>query len=349
MRRITACFLTAGMMLSLCACGGMQQAEEPARRQIFAMDTVMMVDAYGPNGEAAVEETEQAIYQMEALLSRTQEQSQVAALNRSAGEVVELDPQLQELIQAASRYSRETGGAFDITIAPVADAWGFTTDTHQVPEPEVLTELLGHVGMEHVHLEGTAGTVDAGTEIDLGGIAKGYASDQVAQIYTAHEIPQGMVYLGGNVLVWGRRPDGELWRVGIQDPADPENPDAFVGILQLEDAFAITSGGYQRFFEENGTRYHHIIDPSTGYPAESGLLSVTVVAPVEEGRGAMCDALSTALFVLGEEGALDLWRQRTEEFQLVLLTEDGRAVVTDGLAEAFALQEESGYAQEIVS
>lgn len=349
MRKITAFFLTVGMIFSLSACGQTQQDEKPASRQIFAMDTVMMVNAYGPNGEAAVEETEQALYRLEALLSRTQEKSQVAALNRSAGEAVELDEELRDLILAADTYTRDTNGAFDITIAPVAEAWGFTTDTHQVPNAEVLAELLTHVGMEHIHLDGPAGTVDAGTEIDLGGIAKGYASDKVAEIYAAHEIPRGIVYLGGNVLVWGDRPDGSAWRVGIQDPADPENSDAFVGVLHLRDAFAITSGGYQRFFEENGSRYHHIIDPATGYPADSGLTSVTVVADKTPGNGTMCDALSTALFIMGEQEALDYWRAHDGAFDLILVTEDDRVLVTKGLAESFTATEGSGYTYETVA
>lgn len=349
MRKIAAVFWTVGMLLSISGCGHPQQNEVPASRQIFAMDTVMMVNAYGPNGEEAVEETEQAIYQLEALLSRTQKKSQVAALNCSAEEDVELDPELRQLIQAANTYTEETEGAFDITIAPVAEAWGFTTDTHQVPNAAILEELLTHVGMEHVHLHGTVGTVDVGTEIDLGGIAKGYASDKVAEIYTDHEVPSGIVYLGGNVLVWGERPDGDAWRVGIQDPADPENPDAFVGVLHLRDAFAITSGGYQRFFEENGTRYHHIIDPKTGYPANSGLTSVTVVADKTPGNGTMCDALSTALFVMGEEQALDYWRDHHGDFDLILVTEDHRVLVTEGLAEAFAPMEGSEYTYETVS
>ncbi len=347
MRKITAVFLTVFMMGVLSACGS--RAEEPASRQIYAMDTVMMVNAYGKSGEAAVEETEQTLYQLEALLSRTQEKSQVSALNRSAGEPVELDEELEQLIETAADYTHATGGAFDITIAPVADAWGFTTDHQRVPNQAELQALLERVGMEHVHLKNGTGMVDAGTEIDLGGIAKGYASDRVAQIYAANDVPRGMVYLGGNVLAWGDRPDGTPWRVGIQDPAAPENPEALVGVLQLRDAFAITSGGYQRFFEENGKRYHHILNPETGCPAESGLTSVTVVADKTDGNGTMCDALSTALFIMGEERALDYWRAHAGAFDLVLVTKDGRVVVTEGLAGRFTAAEGGAYSYETVS
>lgn len=348
MRKITALFLSAGMALSLCACSA-AETKKPAERQIFAMDTVMQVNAWGEDGEAAVEETEQMLYQLEDLLSRTREESQVAALNRSAGTAVELDEELRKLIETAEFYTRETNGAFDITIAPVMDAWGFTTDTYQVPEKAEIQELLTHVGIDHIHMDGAACSLDSDTEIDLGGIAKGYASDRVAEIYAAHHVPRGMVYLGGNVLAWGDRSDGSPWRVGIQDPKHPENPDALVGILHLKDSFAITSGGYQRNFEENGQYYHHILNPATGYPADSGLTSVTVVADKTAGNGTMCDALSTALFIMGQEQALDYWRDNQENFDLVLVTEDNRVLITDGLKDGFQPMEESGYSYETVS
>ena len=347
MRKTGAFFLAAGLILNLTACGGAQQTEEPATRQIYAMDTVMQVSAFGESGEEAVEAVEQELYDLEDLLSRTREDSWVSRLNR--GETLTMEGELAELLVRAEHYTRETGGAFDITIAPVAEAWGFTTDTRQVPDADELTELLTHVGMAHVHMKDGGVSLDPGTEIDLGGIAKGYASDRVAEIYEERAVPRGMVYLGGNVLAWGDRPDGTPWRVGVQDPKNPEDPNALIGILHLRDAFAITSGGYQRYFEEDGRRYHHIIDPATGYPSDSGLTSVTVVADKTFGNGTMCDALSTALFVLGEEQALEFWRRAEQDFDLVLVTEDDRVLVTDGLAERFTPMEGSGYSYETVS
>ena len=196
-------------------------------------------------------------------------------------------------------------------------------------------------------ISGTTVTLDEGTQIDLGGIAKGYASDRVAAIFTEHKVPRGLVRLGGNILAWGDRPDGAGWRIGIQDPADPDNSEALAGVLELKDAFAVTSGSYQRYFEEDGKTYHHIIDPATGYPADSGLTSVTVVADRNTGSGTLCDALSTALFVMGEEQALEYWRSGAYDFQMVLVTEDGRVVATDGLKDCFEPLGE--YAYETVS
>ena len=137
--------------------------------------------------------------------------------------------------------------------------------------------------------------------------------------------------------------------VGIKDPRDPDNANAFAAVLNLTDAYAVTSGSYQRYFEQDGETYHHIIDPATGYPADSGLTSVTVVADSADGNGTMCDALSTALFVMGEEKALDFWRSGQYDFQLVLVTEDGRVVVTEGLTDVLTEIDDNGYAYEIVS
>ena len=183
-------------------------------------------------------------------------------------------------------------------------------------------------------------------------MAKGYAADKIVKVLQEHEVPRANINLGGNVLAYGDRPDGTPWRVGIQDPARVDEQNAFAGVLALTDSFAVTSGGYQRNFEQDGKTYHHIIDPATGYPADSGLTSVTVVAPALEGflNGTMCDAYSTALFVMGEEQALDFWRDRSAGvFELVLVTEDGRVVVTEGLADRFTLDESSGYTLEVAS
>ena len=261
---------------------------------------------------------------------------------------MDVGEELRDLIARALDFSAATDGAFDITLAPVSSAWGFTEDTYRVPEDAELALLLPCVGAEHVHLEeGTAVSLDQGTRIDLGAIAKGYASDWMAAIYQEHGITHGIVDLGGNTWVCGGNLEGEPWQIGIQDPA--RSAGALAGILEASDAFAVTSGGYQRYFEENGQLYHHIIDPATGRPAESGLTSVTVVADGAAGNGTMCDALSTALFVMGEDRALELWRSGVYDFELILVTEDGRLLATAGIADRFRPDDSAGYAYEIVS
>ena len=347
--------LIAALCLCLTGCG--KQTTE-ATAQIFAMDTVMEIAAYSSKAEEAVQETKGRIKALENQLSRTKADSDVSRVNHNGTTpTTGLTYGTRALLPAALEYRDATNGAFDITIAPVMDAWGFTGDQFRVPEQSELNELLKHVNSDEIQVQEEPSysvTLGEGQAIDLGGIAKGYTSDLVEQTFRANGIESGKISLGGNVFVLGGKPDGSDWRVGIKDP---RNESGLAAILPLRDAYAITSGGYERYFEENGKTYHHIIDPTTGYPADSGLLSVTVVAdangPDQEwdqpGNGTMCDAFSTALFVMGEEQALDFWRNGGYDFDLVLVTEDGRVVITAGLADRFEEVKDSGYTYETVS
>lgn len=358
MKRLTAYALLLALLLA--GCGAPMDPDEAQESiQVIAMDTAMLITTYGERSPAAAYACEDVIRDLEAKLSRTDPDSAVSRLN--AAGTLELGEQEEELIpilNMANRYHVETGGAFDITVAPVVAAWGFAGgEEYRVPSEAELQSLLERVDGSAVRLEDRTVTLGPGQAVDLGGIAKGYAADKIVKVLQEYEVPRANISLGGNILAYGNRPDGTPWRVGIQDPAKPDDQNAFAGVLNLTDSLAVTSGGYQRYFEENGKRYHHIIDPSTGYPADSGLASVTVVADcgVSEADacpGTMCDAFSTALFIVGEEKALDLWRlwkSSKEPFELVLITEDGRVVVTEGLADRFTLDESSGYSYEIVS
>ena len=361
MRRLLLCVLPALLLLSGCA-APVDPDEARESIQVIAMDTAMLITTYGERSPAAAYACEDVIRDLEKQLSRTDPDSAVSRLNAAGTlELGELDEELIPILSAAEAYRRETDGAFDITIAPVVAAWGFAGgEEYRVPGEAELQELLERVDGSAVRVEDRTVTLGPGQAIDLGGLAKGYAADKILGVLQEYEVPRANISLGGNVLAYGGRPDGTPWRVGIQDPARVGEPNAFAGVLELTDSFAVTSGGYQRYFEENGKTYHHIIDPATGYPADSGLTSVTVVAALGEGDGSgfpgtMCDAYSTALFIMGEEQALAFWRDETRwgeqgcPFGLVLVTEDGRVLVTEGLADRFTLDEDSGYTYEAVS
>lgn len=339
MKRLGALLASLLLAGSLTACGG-TAAQEMQSIQVFAMDTVMGLRACGGETEAALAAAEDEIYRLDEALSRTREDSAVSRLNSAAGGTpVDVGEELRDLIARALDFSAATDGAFDITLAPVSSAWGFTEDTYRVPEDAELALLLPCVGAEHVHLEeGTVVSLDQGTRIDLGAIAKGYASDRMAAIYQEHGITHGIVDLGGNTWVCGGNLEGEPWQIGIQDPARPAG--ALAGILEASDAFAVTSGGYQRYFTgPDGTVYQHILDPKTGWPVQGDLLSVTIVAD----NGTMADAYSTALYVMGREAAQDFWRQNGG-FDMVLITKDGQVLYTPGLADKLTETEGSGYA-----
>ena len=322
MKRQLAALLLTIFALSLTACG--ETAAESETRTVYAMDTVMNLTVYGENAAAALESAEKELHTLdEAVLSRTAEGSELYALNTSNGETVECgaDDILPALIETALTISDATEGAFDPTLAPVLDAWGFTKDERRVPSADELKELLSHTGCGKVALEKTA---DGWTVTLLDG---------------------AQLDLGGDVFVMGRKTDGSDWRIAVKDPVDTES---YLGVVSAADKFVVTSGVYERYFEENGVRYHHILDPKTGCPAESGLVSVTVLCE----NGAWADALSTACFVLGPDGALalrdDLADQGTN-FELILVTDDGRVLYTDGLADAFTPNDESGYTYEALA
>ena len=350
MKRQLAALLLTIFALSLTACG--ETAAESETRTVYAMDTVMNLTVYGENAAAALESAEKELHTLdEAVLSRTAEGSELYALNTSNGETVEYgaDDILPALIETALTISDATDGAFDPTLAPVLDAWGVTKDERRVPSADELKELLSHTGCGKVALEKTADgwtvTLLDGAQLDLGGIAKGYAADLLRAQLEKEGVTSATLDLGGDVFVMGRKTDGSDWRIAVKDPADTES---YLGVVSAADKFVVTSGVYERYFEENGVRYHHILDPKTGCPAESGLVSVTVLCE----NGAWADALSTACFVLGPDGALalrdDLADQGTD-FELILVTDDGRVLYTDGLADAFTPNDESGYTYEALA
>ncbi len=291
-------------MFSLSGCG--ETAAESETRTVYAMDTVMNLTVYGEKAASALENAEKELHTLDgAVLSRTAEGSELSALNAANGEAVSYaaDDPLPKLIETALTISEATDGAFDPTLAPVLDAWGFTKDLRRVPSSDELAALLARTGRDKIALEKTADgylvTLSGGAQLDLGGIAKGYAADLLRAQLEKEGVTSATLDLGGDVFVMGKKSDGSDWRIAVKDPGDTES---YLGIVSASDAFIVTSGVYERYFEENGVRYHHILDPKTGCPAESGLVSVTVLCK----NGAWADALSTACFVLGTDKALAL-------------------------------------------
>lgn len=328
MKRLACLLLACLTVLALAACG----AKKPQEISLFAMDTYMTLSAYGDNAGEALTAASQEINRLEATLSRTIDTSDISRLN--AGAAVSVQQETRELLTRALALADETGGTFDMTVAPLVALWGITSDAPHVPTQEEIDALLPLVGSDHVHMD-TEVTLDEGCAVDLGGIAKGYASGQVAHILRAYDVTSAVVSLGGNVYVCGSRPDGAPWNVGIQDPAGS----GYAATVALTDCFAVTSGGYQRYFvAEDGTVYQHILDPRTGCPADSDLLSVTVISD----DGTAADAYSTALYVMGEQEAVSFWRTHGG-FDLILITADGRLLYTPGLSDAITAPEDCAY------
>lgn len=315
-----------------------EEAMEQSQKEIFAMDTYMTVTAYGKEAEEAAEAAIEEIERLDLLLSTGDDDSEISSLNQKGEGTVSED--VVKLLKEAATLHRSTEGAFDISIYPMMEIWGFPTGNYQIPTKKELQELLLKVDGSKVNWDEKSKRVSFGIEgmkIDLGGIAKGYTSSRIMDLWEEYGITSGMVNLGGNVQVLGSKVDGSAWKVGIQNPTDETS---YLGVLSIQNKAVITSGGYERYFEEDGKTYHHILDPATGYPAENGLMSVTIVSE----NGTLADGLSTALFVMGREKALEYWQEHSDEFDVILLQEDEKIYATEGIEDAFT----SDYQVEIV-
>lgn len=303
----------------------------------FAMDTYMNFKAYGENAKIAVNEASALVEDLENKLSVTNPESEISKINSSANNAIKISEDTLALISTALDVNKKSGGAFDITIYPIVKLWGFTTGKYEVPNKEEILKNLEYVDSSNITLnekEGTV-TVPQNIEIDLGGIAKGYAGKKAAEKIRSMGIESALLNLGGNIQTIGSKPDGSAWGVSICNPEDSSKQ---LCRIEVVDKAVVTSGGYQRYFEENGKSYHHIIDPKSGYPAENGLLSVTIV----DEDGMLCDALSTTLFVLGKDKALEYCEKYGIE--AILMTDDKKIYVTDGLKESFSMIDHtSGY------
>ncbi len=372
MKRLTLCALALTLCLTGCT-GTVTPTPTPtqsllpiptpsegvAESAIFAMDTVMSLRVHGENAQDMLSLITNEINALERTLSVTREGSDVWNINHAGGEQVKVGDDAAHLLRLARTLGDQTGGALDVTMYPVVKAWGFTTGEYRIPDEAERQELLEQVDygkidiglksedMYSSHVDPYV-TLPEGMELDLGAIAKGYAGERAAVLLRENGVTSALLNMGGNVQTVGAKPDGTPWRIGIQDP-NSEDGDyllgggEYLGVLQVVDQAVVTSGGYQRYFEEEGVRYWHIMDPATGAPARSGVISATIIAH----DGGLCDGLSTSLFVMGVEKALDYWRTYGG-FEAILVDEDDRVWITAGLKDSFALMEGSPYTLYIV-
>lgn len=343
--------LALSTMIILAVCGCSAQAANPsvkadqsaeaqvsgeakeASQDVFAMDTYMTVTAYGDGAEEAVSKSVDEIKRLDALLTSADETGEVAKINANGGG--QLSEDTAYLLNRSLELYKSTNGAFDIAIYPVMQAWGFIDKNFNVPSQSELKKLLELTNANDIEYDKTKNEVSFkkdGMMIDFGGIAKGYTSSRIMDIFRECGVESGMVNLGGNAQVKGRKTDGSLWKIAIQSPDDKGDEYGMIGVIQVEDKAVITSGGYERYFEKDGVTYHHIIDPSTGKPANNGLISVTIVCA----DGTLADGLSTSLYIMGPDKAKEYWKQHSDEFDMVLETKDHKLLVSEGLADSFS-------------
>lgn len=299
---------------------------------MFALDTYITFTLFGGDTQKGLDAAIARIQEIEETMSVHVPGSDVDRINQKAGiDPVPVGSDTFFVVQKAVEYGVATQGAFDVTIYPIQQLWDIMSENPRIPAEAEVQALLPLVNYEWIQLDEENKTVylmREGMKMDLGGIAKGYAGDEAVRLLKAHGVRHGLINLGGDILVFGGKPDGTHWRIGVQDPRAGTGSRHFA-VIELSEGSIVSSGDYERYmvdiYEETGIRYHHIFDPETGYPADTGLMSATVIG----GAAVDTDALSTALFILGRERGMALV-QAMEGVHGVLVSHDKRVFISEG-------------------
>jgi len=288
------------VILGLAGCT--QAPAEDLTRTTYALGTVISINLYDQGDDALMDALMKRVGEIEGIMSAQIETSEINRITSMAGiEPVQVSEETFRVVKRALYYADLSGGKFDPTIGPIVDLWGIGTDDARVPDQSEIDRALALVDYKKVVLDESASTVYLqleGMSLDLGGIAKGYVADQLALYLEGTDVERAMINLGGNIYAYGQKEDGSPYKIAIQTPYDTRN--TYFGYAEVEDGTVVTSGPYERFFEEGGQIYHHIFDARTGYPTTGDIVSVSII-----GNSSMdADALSTLLFTMAPEDGL---------------------------------------------
>jgi len=323
---ITTALLTAGCSLSS---SSQSQTQSPYTATGYYFNTIVTIQIYDGDREAAGQGCLDLCRKYEDLFSRTIDTSDVSAINNAGGAPVTVSIETADIIQTALKYSELTDGRFDITIAPVTELWNIDGDNPSVPSSDDIARALSHVSYKGIEVNGSTVTLHEPAEsIDLGGIAKGYIADRLKEYLTGTGVSHALINLGGNVVALGGKPDGSDYTIGIQRPFSQEGTPIIT--IQADEWSVVSSGPYERYFKQNGKIYHHIMDTSTGYPVDNDLLGVTIISK----ESAAGDALSTGCFALGLQKGLELIDTLPDTYA-AFITSDYTVHYSDGFEDMF--------------
>jgi thiamine biosynthesis lipoprotein len=337
MAKQTSCLLTL-IILTLCSglsgCGGQHEKDNSIEHAVRdnLLGTVVSISIPGGAPESLFALCFEAIKDIDRRMSTTNADSEISLLCENAGNSFDISADVSDLLKRAVYFSDISGGAFDVSIGVITSLWKENGLFSVLPPDEEIQAKLPYIGYEHISFsdDGRAASIPQGMQIDLGSIAKGYACEVVKDILEANGVRHALLDLGGNIHVIGHKVDGSKWRVGVRDPMIGKND--YVLVVEVSDMSVVTSGGYERNFERDGVKYHHILDPKTGYPAESGLLSATIISH----SSADADALSTACFVLGAEESMRII-ESLDGVEGVFITAEQTIYATSGIMDALTI------------
>lgn len=299
----------------------------------FVLGTVCSIRVLKGGDKSSIAQAIVRLHQIEDELSVNKPGSQIDAVNAAAGKApVTVGPEAIAIVKRGLHYASLSEGSFDPSVGPLVKLWGIGSDHARLPSPKEVAGAKKLINWKDVSVDEGASTIflaKAGMGLDLGSATKGYAADEVARILKAGGVKSAIIDLGGNVLVMGSKPDGTAWRIGLQDPEGQRG--AYIGIASLRDQTMVTSGIYERFFIQDGVRYHHILDTKTGYPVQNGLTSVTVIAP----KSFDADGVTTMLFSLGREKGMALAKEL--KLKVIMLDDQHRVFMSPGVSALFQI------------
>lgn len=288
---------------------GCSKNQEIVTRTALKMDTVFQLKVYGPKANEAIEAAFSRLDEIEQIASSTIESSDISKINQEAGkDYVKVHPEIIKMIKTAVKYSELSNGVFDITVGPLINLWGIGTDNERIPTDAEIKAKLPLVGYKDISIneeESSIKLLKEGMAIDLGGIAKGFAADEVIKVFKEYDINGGIISLGGSsIYTLGKKPDGTPWTVGIKHPRKDNDQD-YLGVINLSEQALSTSGDYERYFIKDGKRYHHILNPATGYPTDNGIISDTIIVDSNiPDCNMIADILTKTVFVAGVDKGL---------------------------------------------
>ncbi len=325
MKKIVAIALITVILLLSVSCN--KTKEEYSEYSFMAMDTIINIKLYAKDIDAKVifDKCEVLVHELESILSSHDTESQISKFNNSESGIENPDLPIRNIVEFALDINSKIGGDFDITAAPLLFMWQDNAEYNQLPSAEMIKDNKAHIGYDKIALtENKLSKTDPLCGIDLGGIGKGYALSKLKQLIIDEGIKHALINFGGNVAVIGSKPDSTAYVIGIKNPLDTSSSICYVSMV---DSTVAVSGVYERYVTIGGEKYHHIIDPSTGYPADSGLLSVAVVC----GDSTLADTLSTAFLVMGKDRAMNIYNEKIFEFEAIFVDSNGSLTLTKGL------------------